>query len=168
VTPPTTPPVPTRAAMEAVVRRYYDACNAADVDAMAGCFTPDAVHYFPAGAPQGTFAGAAAIAAGWAGFVAAAGSQWTIDHLTVDEQRAEVVVEWTHWKTRFGTHLRGAEFCRFAPDGRIAEIRAYYACPAPGQDASYELGDFDYAGRGYPTEPPTEPGVTGHVRRSGV
>jgi ketosteroid isomerase-like protein len=29
-----------------VVRRYYDACNAGDLDALLGTLTPDAVHYF--------------------------------------------------------------------------------------------------------------------------
>ena len=31
------------------MRRYFDACNAADYDALVSCFTPDAVHYFPPG-----------------------------------------------------------------------------------------------------------------------
>ncbi len=35
----------TRARMEATIRRYFDGCNAADVDLMAACFTPEAVHY---------------------------------------------------------------------------------------------------------------------------
>ena len=36
----------------ALIRRYFDACNAADYDALVDCFTPDAVHYFPAGLPE--------------------------------------------------------------------------------------------------------------------
>ena len=39
----------TPAYMEAEIRRYFDACNAADYDALMSCFTPDAVHYFPPG-----------------------------------------------------------------------------------------------------------------------
>ena len=34
--------------------------------------------------------------------------------------------------------------------GKIMEIRAYYACPPGGPGRPYELGGFDYAGRGYP------------------
>jgi ketosteroid isomerase-like protein len=55
----------TAAGLEATIREYFDACNAADAQAIAACFEPDGVHYFPAGAPQGTFVGAKAIAAGW-------------------------------------------------------------------------------------------------------
>jgi ketosteroid isomerase-like protein len=140
--------------MEAVVRRYYDGCNTADVAKMVSCFTPDATHYFPVDAPQGTFVGADAIAQGWKTFVERAGSQWTIDRLVTDEQAGEVAIEWTHWKRASGTHLRGAEICRFADDGRISEIRAYYAVPVHDPARSFELGGFDYAARGYPLEPP--------------
>ena len=40
---------PTASDYEALMRRYFDACNAADFDALVACFTPDAVHYFPPG-----------------------------------------------------------------------------------------------------------------------
>jgi hypothetical protein len=46
--------------------------------------------------------------------------------------------------------LRGAEFYRFDAAGKIVEIRAYYACPPGDPGRPYELGEFDYAGRGYP------------------
>jgi hypothetical protein len=144
--------------MERVIRAYYDACNAADEPGMRACFEPDAVHYFPAGAPQGTFFGPGAIAAGWRAAVGTLGSQWTIDSLVLDEARGETLIEWTHWKTRHGTHLRGAEVCEFGPSGLIREIRAYYACPAPDAANNYELGDFDYPGRGFPLEAPAVPG----------
>ena len=52
---------------EALIRRYFDACNAADHDALVACFTPDAVHYFPPGLPGAPWRGAEAIAGGWAG-----------------------------------------------------------------------------------------------------
>ena len=139
----------TRDDLERVVRTYYDGCNKADADKMAACFVPGAVHYFPAGAPQGTFAGARAIAEGWCRAVETLGSQWTIDGLSTDLERREVTVEWTHWKTARGSHLRGAEICCFDEAGLMTEIRAYYAAPADGHDAVHELGDFDYAGRKY-------------------
>ena len=81
-----------------LVRVYYDACNAGDVEAMAACFTPDARHYFPAGAPQGTFMSAEAIGRGWADVVGRLDSRWTIDHLVIDVETREVAIEWTHWK----------------------------------------------------------------------
>jgi hypothetical protein len=144
----------TRDELERVVRTYYDGCNEADADKIEACFVPDAVHYFPAGAPQGTFVGATGIADGWRRAVEMLGSQWTIDRLSTDLERREVTVEWTHWKTARGAHLRGAEICRFDEAGLMTEIRAYYAAPASAHDAVHELGDFDYAGRDYPLAPP--------------
>jgi ketosteroid isomerase-like protein len=151
----------TREELEDVVRTYYDGCNEADVDKMAACFTPDAAHYFPAGAPQGTFVGARGIGEGWRQAVGTLGSRWTIDRLITDVERREVVVEWTHWKTANETHLRGLEVCAFAEDGLMNEVRAYYAAPAGGHDVTHELGDFDYAGRGYPLDPPSPPPLLG-------
>lgn len=139
---------------EAIIRRYFDGCNEADGDKMRACFTDDAVHYFPAGAPQGTFASASAIADGWRRAVETLGSRWTIDHIIIDTERREAAIEWTHFKPNVGVHLRGDEWYRFADDGRITEIRAYYACPSATDPRDHDLGDFDYAGRGYALEPP--------------
>jgi ketosteroid isomerase-like protein len=140
--------------IEVTIRRYYEGCNAADRDAMLACLAPDAVHYFPAGARQGTFVGASAIADGWIDAVGRLDSRWTIDSLLIDPVRGVAAVEWTHFKPGPGVHLRGAELFEFAADGRIAEIRAYYAAAAvdPGRD--HDLGDFDYAGRGFALDPP--------------
>lgn len=138
-----------RAAAEATIRRYFDGCNEADADKMRSCFVREAVHYFPKGAPQGTFVGAAAIAEGWQDAVARLGSRWTVDHVVVDETRREAVIEWTHFKPKVGGYLRGDEWYRFDDQGLITEIRAYYACP-PSQP-EHELGGFDYEGRGYPS-----------------
>jgi ketosteroid isomerase-like protein len=140
--------------LELMIRRYYDGCNAADRALMLECLSEDAVHYFPAGAPQGPFRGGAAIADGWIAAVNALDSRWTIDSMLVDEARGEAVVEWTHFKHRLGLFLRGAEFFRFDDDGRISEIRAYYACPPASADVSYELGDFDYFERGIAVDAP--------------
>jgi hypothetical protein len=72
------------AAMEARIRTYFDGCNAADVDGMVACFTPDAVHYFPPGMYGGAWRGARTIAERWEASVAARGSAWTIDRLVTD------------------------------------------------------------------------------------
>ena len=50
----------TAAGLEATIREYFDACNAADAAKIRACFEPEGVHYFPGGAPQGTFVGALA------------------------------------------------------------------------------------------------------------
>lgn len=146
------------ARLERRIRTYFDGCNEADVEKMAGCFTPDAVHYFPPGMYDGPFRGARTIAQRWAGFVAERGSAWTVDRLLVDASSYQAVMEWTHWKTAEGTYLRGDEWYVFDQDTElIAEIRAYYAAPVdPGRDA-LELEGFDYAGRGYPLTCPILP-----------
>lgn len=139
--------------MEKTIRRYFDGCNQADVGLMMDCFAPDAVHYFPQGAAQGTMVGAEAIAQGWASAVAKLGSAWTVDRVVIDEVKGEAVIEWTHYKTKAGTLLRGAEWYEFDEEGRIREIRAYYAAPAL-QAIDYVLCDFDYSARGYPMSAP--------------
>lgn len=146
----------TAAGLEATIREYFDGCNEADPAKMQRCFTEDAVHYFPAGAPQGTFSGAANIAAGWVRAVQTLGSIWTIDRMLVDAAKLQAVIEWTHFKPKLGTYLRGDEWYVFASDGRIKEIRAYYACPAATEVVcSHELGDFRYEASGYPMNPPS-------------
>lgn len=143
------------AGLEATIREYFDACNAADAAAMRACFEPDAVHYFPAGAPQGTFRGAEGIAAGWVRAVQNLGSVWTIDRVLVDAPRLEAVIEWTHFKPKQGVYLRGDEWYVFSKRGLIREIRAYYACPPSITEVrNHELGDYAYKELGYPLVPP--------------
>lgn len=140
--------------LEVTIRTYFDGCNEADADKMVGCMEPEAVHYFPDGAPQGTFVGARAIADGWIDAVARLGSVWTIDRMLVDAAKLEAVIEWTHFKPVPGIYLRGDEWYLFSEAGLILEIRAYYAAPAAPQPRDHFLGDFDYPGRGYPMSPP--------------
>jgi hypothetical protein len=146
----------TRAAqMEALIRRYFDACNAADVDAMVACFVPDAVHYFPPGMYEGPFRGARKIAERWQAAVQTLGSYWTVDRLVIVPESWQAVMEWSHFKTAHHKLLRGIEWYELdAATGLITEIRAYYATPQPAEGDCFELGGFDYAGRGYPAAPP--------------
>lgn len=153
----TTPPpgVLTHEGMEKTIRAYFDACNAADPEAIASFFVPDAVHYFPPGMYQGPFRGARTIGERWKQAVEKLGSVWTVDHVITDPATARAVIEWTHFKTFQGTVLRGDEWYVFDPaTGLIREIRAYYASPQDPSLERLELGGFDYAGRGYPLEPP--------------
>ena len=145
------------AAMEAVMRTYYDGCNEANPEKIMRCFTPDAVHYFPPGMYQGPFQGADTIAERWRQAVEKFGSYWTIDALLIDARKAEAVIEWTHFKTRQGTVLRGAEWVVFDREtGLMRELRAYYASPQAAHLARLELGGFDYEQRGYEMEAPRE------------
>jgi ketosteroid isomerase-like protein len=135
---------------EALIRRYFAACNAADEAALLACFTPDAVHYFPPGLPDIPWRGAQTIADKWRWCVEHLGSQWTIEHVLVSDTRPEAVIEWTHWKRKQGTAQRGDEWYVFdTTSGLIREIRAYYAAPAVKDVPIGELVGFDYRGRGY-------------------
>ena len=151
-------------AYEALIRRYFDACNAADHAALLSCFTPDAVHYFPPGLRDIPWRGADTIARQWIWCVENLGSQWTIEKVLVSADSNEAVIEWTHWKRKFNTAQRGDEWYVFdEASGLIREIRAYYAAPAVKDTAALpqvrgtymgELVGFDYAGRGYHLDAP--------------
>jgi methyltransferase len=136
--------------MEQAIRDYFDACNSGDAAAVAACFAPGAVHYFPPDMYDGPFRGGETIGAKWAAAVANLGSHWTVDEIICDPDSGRAVIEWTHEKRKIGVLLRGDEWYRFDPEtGLIAEIRAYYASPqAPGMNR-LELGGYPYAERGY-------------------
>jgi len=141
------PSIESRAAL---IRRYFDACNVASMEQLKSCFTADAVHYFPPGLPEIPWRGAETIARKWIWCVETLGSQWTIEKILVAPDAGEAVIEWTHWKRKQGTALRGDEWYVFDPErDLIREIRAYYAAPAPKDIPIAELVGFDYAGRGY-------------------
>jgi hypothetical protein len=149
------PGVLTHEGMEALMRRYFDACNEANADKIAACFTEDGVHYFPPGMYGGPFVGAKTIAERWVSAVENFGSMWTVDSLVTDPATGRAVMEWTHFKTLEGTVLRGDEWYQFDPEsGLIREIRAYYASPQDRTLERLELGGFDYAGRGYAISQP--------------
>lgn len=141
--------------MEQTMRDYFDACNQGDVEAIASYFTTDAVHYFPPGMYEGPFVGGQTIGERWAEAVEELGSIWTVDEILTDPQTARATMEWTHFKTKEGTVLRGDEWYEFDTEtGLIKEIRAYYAAPQSPDLDRHELGGFDYEEREYPTEPP--------------
>lgn len=140
---------------EALIRHYFDMCNAADRQGLVDCFTPDGTHYFPPGLPGAPWRGAEAVADGWVWCVENLGSKWTIEKVLAAPDGREAVIEWTHWKTKVGEVLRGDEWYIFNDDGtRILEIRAYYASPVDKGQKVNGLHQFDYAGRGYTTTPP--------------
>jgi ketosteroid isomerase-like protein len=140
---------------EALIRHYFDMCNAADLQGLIDCFTPDAVHYFPPGLPGAPWRGAKAIAEGWGWCVETLGSKWTIEKVLCTADGREGVIEWTHWKTAIGEVLRGDEWYVFNDDiSRIVEIRAYYASPVDKSAPVNKLHEFDYEKRGYHLGPP--------------
>jgi ketosteroid isomerase-like protein len=144
-----------RPEMEELVRRFYDGCNEGSGPKLRSCLAEDAVHYFPVGAAQDIFRGREAIIAAWQSAIRSQDSRWTLDRVLIDEALSEVAIEWTHFKPALGGYVRGAELCTVDADLRITEIRAYYATPTPAPTGQYELAWFDYAERGYPTDPPS-------------
>ena len=107
------------------VRAYYDACNTGDAQAVAAFFADDAVHLFTRLPPV---RGAQAIGEQTAQAVKLASARWEVEHGI--EQGDEAVIEFAnHWTDpRDGEQrtVRGTEWFRFAEDGRIAQVRAYY------------------------------------------
>ncbi|MGH8228909.1 MAG: nuclear transport factor 2 family protein [Steroidobacteraceae bacterium] len=141
-------------AMELRVRQYFDDCNSGDVERIAANFEPYGTHYFPPGTYEGPFRGARTIAAKWSAAVKNLGSYWTVDQVICDLRTRRAVIEWTHFKRAQGVVLRGDEWYVFSERGLIEEIRAYYASPQDPTLKVFELGGFDYAGRGYPLVAP--------------
>jgi len=142
-------------AMEALMRTYFDGCNEADTAKIEACFIPEAIHYFPPGMYEGPFRGAQTIARKWRSAVETLGSYWTVDRIVTHPLTHEAVMEWTHFKTKAKTVLRGVEWYDFdAQSGLIKEIRAYYAAPQSAEVPVSELGSFPYGERGYALGPP--------------
>lgn len=151
------PGVLTAHGMEALINKYFDACNEADHAKIASCFVEDAVHYFPPGMYGGPFRGADTIAERWAASVEKIGSTWSIDQVLTEPETGRAAIEWTHFKVFQGTVLRGDEWYTFdSVSGLITEIRAYYASPQDKELERLELGGFAYGERGYALKPPYE------------
>ena len=134
-----------------VVRRYYDACNAGDLDALRATLTPDAVHFFLPGRFK-PVQGAEHFARYWVKNRKEFDARWSVDRVLA--QGDEVVVEWSMFWTPKGAPrrivTRGTEW--YVMRGcRIAEVRAYFNADAA---ASTELAGFPYAQRGYPVVGP--------------
>jgi hypothetical protein len=136
------------------ISSYFRSCSAADSEGIIACLNADAVHYFPGLPPV---RGAKRIAALWVGLVEGQGSQWTIDKFLAGEDGA--VIEWTHFKTKKGQLLRGVEWYTFDSEGKIAELKAYYAAPQDPLSRKVQLRGYPYRKRGYPMRSPTRPPV---------
>ncbi|MEV0440614.1 nuclear transport factor 2 family protein [Streptomyces spectabilis] len=141
---------PDRAALEAAVRRYFEACNKVDRDLFATCLSEEVVHYLAHGM-AGPVHGIDPIVERWGADVRANGSHWAVDAVYADEHTRTAVCEWTAFKPRLGKVLRGAEVYRFDDTGLIDEVRIYYASPRDDTRDANELEGFPYADRGFAT-----------------
>jgi ketosteroid isomerase-like protein len=133
------------------IKRYYAACNSADVEGVVACCTPDVVHYFLA---PGTdpVRGGEHLGRYWRKVVRLISAEWTVEHAVAcdDEAVIEFSQRWTSPEDGKRYIWHGAEWYAFR-DGRICEIRAYYDL---GRDRDTGLVDFPYAERGYTQSAP--------------
>jgi len=139
--------------IEQVIRAYIQACNDADAMAIAACFCPEGVHYFPSDNPQRSkWLGAATIGDNFAKIVGEQGGCWTVDQLLTDVARYAATLEWTRFNRERDRLVRGVDWFVFEPQTcLIQEVRTYRAAPMHLDMVRQELQDFDYAGRGYLT-----------------
>jgi len=141
--------------IEQIIKTYFEGCNEANFDKMVACFNPSAIHYFPPDMYDGPWRGADTIANRWIATVEKLGSYWTIDNLVIDTHKNEAVIEWTHFKTKLGVTLRGAEWYIFDDDTElIKELWAYYASPQDKTLKKLEIYGMDYKKRGIAISPP--------------
>ena len=135
--------------IEQTIRKYIQACNDADSQAIAACFCSEAVHYSP-WTPK--WSGAATIGNNFAKVVREQGISWTVDQLLIDVDQSAAALEWTGFNRQHARIVRGVDWFVFEPHTLcIQEIRPYAAAPIHPDKPRQELLDFDYAGRGYPT-----------------
>ena len=141
--------------IEQIIKTYFEGCNEANFDKMVACFNPSAIHYFPPDMYDGPWRGADTIANHWIATVKKLGSYWTIDNLVIDTHKNEAVIEWTHFKTKLGVTLRGAEWYIFDDDTElIKELWAYYASPQDKTLKKLEIYGMNYKKRGIAISPP--------------
>jgi ketosteroid isomerase-like protein len=107
------------------VRAYYAACNSGDAAKVAEHFTDDAEHLFTRLPPV---RGARNIGEQTAYAVEHARASWHVEHgiENGDEAVIEFANHWTDPRDGEQKTIRGTEWFRFASDGRIEQVRAYY------------------------------------------
>ena len=135
--------------MEQMVAAYFEACRKIDSKAIAACFAPGAVHYFPHVPPVH---GGEGIGELIVQLIRGGGGEFFIDRILTNVEQHAAAVEWSRTFNEKDRILREYEFYEFDPDALlIREIRGYYAAPLNAEQARHELVGFDYAGRGYKT-----------------
>src|SRR5262249_2820720 len=136
------------------IRTYIQACNDADVEAIASCFCPGAVHYRGPADPK--WEGPTTIGSNFAKRVRELGHYWTVDQLLIDVDRWAAALEGRGFD-RQARFVRGVDWFVFEPQTFcVQEVRPYTAAPVHPDMARQEFLDFDYAGRGYPTTLPSK------------
>lgn len=129
-----------------VVLNYFDGCNTGILEDLLSTLDPEVIHYF---LPEQfkPIRGAQHLAKYWQKFKNVLNPVWKIDHIIA--QGNEVVSEWSCFWTPEGSDLRlmmrGSEWYVMR-EGRIAEVRAYFAY---SDKCNTALTGFPYSDRGY-------------------
>ncbi|WP_134322464.1 nuclear transport factor 2 family protein [Cumulibacter soli] len=128
---------------------YYDACTAADVDALMGYFTEDVVHYFlQPNVGSRPVAGREHLARYWRKVAQLINARWVTDSIIA--RGDEAVIEWSMFWNPDGSAdrivTRGMEWYVFEDD-LIGQIRSYHM----QLRESTELEEFAYVAAGYST-----------------
>jgi SnoaL-like protein len=143
-----TPPTPAQR-MEHVIRTFIQACNDADAAAIAACFCPKGVQY----SLRLHWVGAVTIGSNFAQMIREQGAFFTVDQVLTDADRCAATLEYTVFLGPQARIVRGVDWFVFEPlTWGIQEVRSYTATPIDPNMTRQELLEFDYAGRGYPTE----------------
>ena len=120
-----------RAGMEAFARRWIEAWNRRDIEAVLAHFAEDARFTSPRAAERtghATVSGRAALAAYWHGARALPSLHFTLDRVLWDEARREGVILYV--ADLGGTRRRAVEILRFGADGLASEGEALYGAAA--------------------------------------
>lgn len=130
------------------VRAYFDACNSGDRSAFFELFEEGACHYLPKGM-FGPFKDVESLFGQWRRDADENGSYWLLDTAFADAQGRSAVAEWTAVKPAQKIYFRGVDVFAFTPQGRVKEVRVYYATARDPSAGPNELGGYDYAGAGW-------------------
>ena len=111
----------------AAIRRFHDAFNGRDADAVMAAMTDDCVAELPYPPPDGLrFEGSAAVRTAWETFFASSpAATFELEEIAAWEDRA--VVRWLYrWTDADGQagHVRGVDVMRVR-DGKVAESLGY-------------------------------------------
>lgn len=139
---------PSASPLASAVARYFEACNSGDRDLFFGLFAPDAGHYLPKGM-FGPFHDVESLFARWREDAGKTGAYWVADRIYADDAARTAIAEWTAVKPKDGVYFRGVDVFAFDEEGRIVEVRVYYASPRDPSIGDNELGGYDYNDGGW-------------------
>jgi hypothetical protein len=125
--------------------------SASHADAIAACFAPRTVHYFPHRFPLlcGDVIGSVI-----AEDIRNRGGEYFIDRMFANAEQYATAVEWSRTYNLTDRIMRGYEFYEFdRATLLVSEIRGYFAAAPNRGLARHEIVGFGYGGRGYKTLP---------------